>query len=458
MLQKMQGYVPENACDISRSPQVGNYIDNSSISKMLIIGAFFHAILGYLAIKIPQIADIHAWVTLFIVIIVAAIGKVKLHNIAYMMAYIVGCEIFWRMTTAQIFWETGKYITILIIVIALINYKITSIPFLLFLLFIFTLPGVFYTILTSSITNIHINLSSDYAGIFSLIMCCLFFSYAQLRQRQLFYIFCLVAIPVFSIGGAVTTDLLSKNVIWGGSSNFAVSGGFGPNQVSSALGLGALLIFLIMIFYNKNFIIGILMVLGIIFLITLAILTFSRGGVISAIFAGSIGILHQSINKKNIWNIIIILISVIIFLSYGLPQIETFTQGKFFKRYDFENALDNSRFSTMEKEILTISQNPLGVGVGNAPAYSGRGTHTEFTRLIAEHGILGILILLILLLLALKNCLTQHDIDDRIIVASVLIWTISYMFHSAMRTVAPSFLFGLTFIQIIHLDDDHNYR
>ena len=78
-----------------------------------------------------------------------------------------------------------------------------------------------------------------------------------------------------------TPDL--QEVITGTGSNFAASGGFGPNQVATVLGIGIFVLavrFFISkeLFYHKLFDLALLGLLGF-----RALVTFSRGGVLTAI-------------------------------------------------------------------------------------------------------------------------------------------------------------------------------
>ncbi|MEZ0130795.1 O-antigen ligase domain-containing protein, partial [Flavobacterium sp. LBUM151] len=74
-----------------------------------------------------------------------------------------------------------------------------------------------------------------------------------------------------------------KEVVTSTTSNFETSGGFGPNQVSTVLGLGIFIFFSQLILFSKS---KKLMILNGILLIMVsyrAIVTFSRGGVMTAV-------------------------------------------------------------------------------------------------------------------------------------------------------------------------------
>jgi len=79
--------------------------------------------------------------------------------------------------------------------------------------------------------------------------------------------------------------------------------------------------------------------------------------------------------------------------------------------------------------------------------------HTEFTRLVAEHGILGLFALLIALYLGWSTFKQARNIHHRALVASLLVYTLLFMLVNAFRIVIPAFAFGLTFAQW-HLDKE----
>jgi hypothetical protein len=100
-------------------------------------------------------------------------------------------------------------------------------------------------------------------------------------------------------------------------------------------------------------------------------------------------------------------------------------------------------------------ENPV-LGVGPGGAYRVRqslfghhtAAHTEFSRLLAEHGILGFLAILLLLVMAKRSIGQGRTNGDKAFAASMIGWSLLYMGINAMRIVAPSFLFGLPFARI----------
>ena len=72
-----------------------------------------------------------------------------------------------------------------------------------------------------------------------------------------------------------------KDVVTNTESNFETSGGFGPNQVSTILGLGIFLFFVKIVLSSKTVLIRNINVLFFVIITFRGIVTFSRGGVIT---------------------------------------------------------------------------------------------------------------------------------------------------------------------------------
>jgi hypothetical protein len=72
-------------------------------------------------------------------------------------------------------------------------------------------------------------------------------------------------------------------------------------------------------------------------------------------------------------------------------------------------------------------------------------SHTEYTRLLAEHGVFGILAMFCLFALALRAIRGAPDLASRGISAAMIIWALLFMSIYATRLAAPAFVFGLAF-------------
>src|SRR6185295_7296222 len=75
-----------------------------------------------LAQQSPAISTVHAIITLVVGLVWTVFGK-RIERVFYITAYLTGAEVLWRATNAQVFWEYGKYSTIVILLLATLKYK-----------------------------------------------------------------------------------------------------------------------------------------------------------------------------------------------------------------------------------------------------------------------------------------------------------------------------------------------
>jgi O-antigen ligase len=397
------------------------------------------------------VATAHAGVTLLIGLLLA-LGKDK-RKVAYVAAYIAGAEVLWRMTEARIFWEGGKYFTILILGIALLRIKPwqrSALPLLYFLLLCLSIP--------LTISNLGLShtareaISFNLSGPFSLTICILYFSQIGLDQGSMRRIAWWLLMPVLGIASlAISATLSAEVIVFTNDSNFITSGGYGPNQVSAVLGLGgglALILFLTGKGLAQRWLV-LSLALG---LLTLSALTFSRGGLYNAALMLALAMVHYLRSARGR------VVTAIALLAIGLaggylifPRLNAFTGGMLSQR--FTNLDLTSRGEIAQADLNLWVANPL-LGVG--PGFSktdrmallgyGAGAHTEYTRVLAEHGTAGLLALLMMLVMSIRAYLRTPNLEAQAWVAALLAWPLMEMSHAAMRIVAISFLFGLALV------------
>jgi hypothetical protein len=252
-----------------------------------------------------------------------------------------------------------------------------------------------------------------------------------------------------------------QEVITGTESNFQTSGGYGPNQVATILGLGMFIFFSRVILDSKTKL-QIIINLIIAFNITYrGMLTFSRGGMITGFLM--IILLLVFLYFKSNYGGRVKLNYIIVFLVFAMMATWTYTSfqtgGLINKRYSNQDAagrVKKSQFTGREdvarNEISTFLKNPLfGVGVGKGVEVRENETgifilsHDEITRMLAEHGSLGVLALVILfftpLILYLENKFNMF------LLCFVAFWFLTIN-HAAMRTAAPAFVYSLSLLNV----------
>jgi hypothetical protein len=252
-----------------------------------------------------------------------------------------------------------------------------------------------------------------------------------------------------------------RDVVTSTQSNFETSGGYGPNQVATVLGLGMFIFFSRIILESKS---KFLLVINLIVALNITyrgMLTFSRGGMITG-FIMIVLLLLFLYFKSNYTgrvklNYIIVLSVFAMMATWGYTSYQT--GGLIDKRYNNQDSKGRVRASQLTgredvaiNEIDTFLKNPIfGVGVGKGVELRAEETgmrvlsHDEITRMLAEHGSLGIIALLILfftpLVLYLENKFNMF------LMCFVLFWLLTIN-HAAMRIAAPAFVYSLSLLNV----------
>lgn len=302
-------------------------------------------------------------------------------------------------------------------------------------------------------------LSFNLSGPITLGVCVLFFSSVRFSPAQMRWVTVSLLAPIFAIAAFAAfnlqTALKDADVDFGGgASNATASGGFGANQVSAVLGLGIVAVVVYLILGNLSWIsVGVQMAL-LLFLTRQTLVTLSRGGAymaLGAVGAGAIYLIRDRRVRK--WLLIgaggvgAILILILI------PRLDALTGGVFRSR--FENTGGTGRELLIKGDFDSFSQSPiLGVGPGlggvNRLKYFYVATaHTEYTRMVAEHGLLGLIALAALAAMAIRSIQSQSTWRAKAIAAAWLAYAVLFMLVDATRLAAPAFAFGLSSVPLV---------
>jgi hypothetical protein len=139
-----------------------------------------------------------------------------------------------------------------------------------------------------------------------------------------------------------------------------------------------------------------------------------------------------------------------------LPVLLSFTGDKLAARYS--EATTTGRTDLMANDIGQALENPiLGVGVGRSRYFrdhqhSGLTAHTEFTRILSEHGFFGLLSLVFLGCFAFEIVFRSSSIADRAFAVTMFLLGLGSMMHAAMRLSAIGFCIGLSGIRLYHTE------
>lgn len=428
-----------------------------------IVAVILHAFLGVLIFIFPAVAKLYT-LSIFSFGIYYIIKTKNRNNEALIIsAYVVSMEVLLRMTSGMIINEFGKYSILIYLFLGIIYSGFSKNAFLYWIFLLLLIPGViFSTVSLDFNTDIRKAIAFNISG-----PVCLGISSIYCYQRKISFDRLKDIITSFSLPLVTMVVYLFlytpsvKDVITGTQSSFETSGGFGPNQVSTLLGLGIFVFFVKLVFDSKS---RLMQVMNIGFVLTFAfrgIVTFSRGGVITAIvmiFVLLTVMFFQASSKIKPKIGLIIMLSLLGGLgvwAYSSVQ----THGLINKRYANEDALGRKKKSQLsgrevliESEINMFLDNPiLGIGVGKNKELRKQQTgidlvtHNEITRMLAEHGTLGIIDLLILFFTPMLLFINNRQ---NILALSFLTFWLLTINHAAMRTAAPAFVYALSLLYV----------
>lgn len=379
----------------------------------------------------------------------------RLEKTAYVIAYLIGVEVLWRMANIPIFWEFGKYAAALLMAAALVRRGCYKLPMTAAAYFVLLLPSCVLTLFYYDLSDARGQISSNMSGPLCLFAACWFFSHLRINKLQLRRILQAIIIPIISVGCATLFFTVSNpNISFNTESNFETSGGFGPNQVSSMLGLGTFAAAACLILFQNNSKFKIYFGIAAVFTAAQSVMTFSRGGIYNAVGAA---VILALLNSRNVFEMVRRFIPIVLlgglFLILLFPIMNNFTGGKLQER--FEDTGTTNRSDIIESDFEMFTENPIfGVGVGVAKnereeilGYQS-ASHTEFSRLISEHGALGLLSILALLAATGFSLLRQKSYLSRALIGGVAVWSSLYMMNAGMRLAAPAVLWGMIFVTV----------
>ncbi|NNT70738.1 O-antigen ligase family protein [Flavobacterium sp. IMCC34852] len=422
----------------------------------LIIG---HVGIGVLISIFPFLAKIYALLILIIGLYFVIKNKNKNHEVLYIAAYLVGSEVFLRTTQGNPFHEYGRYFVIFFMLLGLYysDFSKKAYPYWAFLLCL--IPGIFIAV-NNLDSDVRKKIFFDILGPVCLGICALYTYRRAISRREIDNILLSIGLPVLACCTFLFLKYpLSEAVIKNTESQVFLSGDYAPNQMATTLGLGMFVFFLR--FFLSSASVGMLLLNGLLFCFIYyrGLLTFSRGGMITAMAMVVILVIFILINYKKHIPVKLKLV----FVSLAFPLIFVLgscqTNGLLFKRYNNQNPSGlyksyetEGRNDIALDEIKQFQKNPIvGVGVGKTKETrslkqgSSISTHNEITRMLAEHGLFGIAGILILLFTPLF--LFLKDKKNVYLLCLFAFWLLTIN-HTGMRVAAPSFIYALALLSL----------
>ncbi|MBS7255494.1 O-antigen ligase family protein [Flavobacterium branchiicola] len=422
-----------------------------------------HVVIAIVIFSVPFLSKIYALIIPVFGLLITVRNKNRNNEVILVSAYLVGVEVFLRMTGGNFNNEYIKFLVIFFMLIGMVysNFSKRALIFGFFLLLL--IPGI---LVTSAVENFNLDIKK--AIIFNLSgpICLAVASMYMLKKRLTFLnlqnVLITMGLPIVT---TVTYLFLFnpsvKDVVRGTTSNFATSGGFGPNQVSTILGLGMFIFFTQLILFSKSKKEIVLNGVLLIFISYRAVVTFSRGGVITgvAMILLLLFLLYCFSNSKGKSKIsfVAVLSGLIAIGVWGYSSLQT--RGLIEKRYanqDAKGRVKKDRLGGREaiigSDLDAFLSNPvLGIGPGLGKEMrketlgSATAAHSEISRMLSEHGLFGIFGLLILLITPFT--LYINNPQHLYFLSFYFFWLLTIN-HAAMRIAAPAFVYALALLSV----------
>ncbi|MFB9077322.1 O-antigen ligase family protein [Flavobacterium procerum] len=433
-------------------------------NKLHVFLILSHVFIALAIFALPFLSKIYSFLILVFGLSIIFINKNKNNEVLLVSAYMVGVEVFLRMTGGNFNNEYVKVCLIFYMFLGMIYSSFSKNAFIYVLFFLLLVPSA---VLTTTLDTFNVNIRKilmfNLSGPVCLFFCAVYMVKRKILLSDLQNVLLIMGLPIIT-----TTVYLFlynpsvKDVVTGTQSNFETSGGFGPNQVSTILGLGIFIFFTQLVLFSKSKMTMLLNVSLLIFISYRAIVTFSRGGVLTALgmIICLLFVVYFFSNQKgrSKFSLVFFMTSLMAIGIWTYSSLQT--NGLIEKRYANKDALGREkadrlggREEIMNEEIKLFIDNPiLGIGAGMSKSKRMETTgdevasHNEITRLISEHGIFGIFAFLVLFITPL--ILYVNNRQHLYFLSFFAFWLLTIN-HAAMRTAAPAFVYALTLLSVV---------
>lgn len=423
-----------------------------------------HALIGILIFLVRPLSKFYAVAIIAVGLYFVMKSRNKNNEVLFVSAYIVGSEVFLRMTGGNLLYESSKYGVMIFLALGMYysGFSKNAIPFWIYLMLL--LPGVIVATETLNLqTDVRKAIAFNISGPACLGVAAIYCYNRKILLSQVNNILLTLALPIFSTAIYLilyTPDL--KEVLTGTGSNNETSGGFGPNQVATLLGIGMFVFFSRLILESKN---KLLFAVNLIILFNITyrgLVTFSRGGMVTGFVMIILFLVYIYLNTKSQGRYNLYRLLIFMTAAFFVTWIYTSNQtgGLIDKRYANKDAAGRVKESQLtgreeiwDSEIDDFLDNPV-FGIGVAKALEVReeksggliiASHSEISRTLAEHGTMGIIALLIVFFTPIFLFL---DNRQHIYMFCFLFFWFLTINHAAMRIAAPAFVYSLSLLKV----------
>ncbi|MEP1087403.1 O-antigen ligase family protein [Algoriphagus sp.] len=439
------------------------------LSSNFLFWTLFHVLLGAASSISPYALII--WFYLVVISSFFVVLRLKSYfPFLVLISYLISFELLARMSQTSPFipYELGKYLLFFMLLVGIIKFGVRN--KLGFVLVLLLLPSVFFD-LSGEVDKgaIVFNLLGPLNV--GLVVC--FFYGRKLERSKFIKLLRISILPLVSVLASTIFKTPSyTDLEFTLGANSAVSGGGGSNQISTLLGVGMFLSFIFLInrwnLTGKRYLDFLLF-----FLFAFqGLLTFSRGGMIGGILGILIVIFfilvsNSAVKRRyNLPRLAKIFVMAVILMLFTFQVANNLSGGLLMLRYlgETEGTLAGTKEKTLDSFTtgrVTIFTDDLelwydnfvfGVGAG-ASSYLREGsqfylTHVELSRLLSEHGVLGLVYFLILLYFLIKLTFSKKPPMEKGILLAFFIIALYTTFHAAMRTYLTPLFIGLSLLNL----------
>jgi hypothetical protein len=176
--------------------------------------------------------------------------------------------------------------------------------------------------------------------------------------------------------------------------------------------------------------------------------------------AGAALALSQATDRRGRRRVlVVVLVSFVIGYFVVIPRVDSFTQGQFEKRF---GTTETGRTSLASGDLRLFRDKwLLGAGTGMSKyrdityetcrlradrCAQEAASHTEFTRVLAEHGTAGVATIVLMAMMVL-HALRRAGPSLGLTVAFIT-WAVAQMFYANLRIAAVPFAFAFAFVRV----------
>ncbi|MDX5448953.1 MAG: O-antigen ligase family protein [Bacteroidota bacterium] len=388
----------------------------------------------------------------------------------FFLSYYLGFEVWGRMVHATPFIpdESGKYLQFFFILFGILFGVKRKVGPLGFVLIFLSIPSILVAPL--SYDYFRYDYMYNTMGFIVLALAISYFQGVRLTHRDISGMLRLMMMGLMGILGYLLIKTPSFDELnLGLVANADAAGGFGPNQVSTILGVGFAL-FGISFLFRVRLMPNIFWQMGILLYLSFRVLlTLSRGGAITGITAMLLPFLYLTLIgkiKAKIfgWGIgaLVLMAGIVYFVNEASDNAlfmrytgETYATTMGLREKDLD-VVTSGRIEIIESDFQIFFDNMImGIGPGRS-AYERLdyeiarkiAPHTLATQLLAEHGIFGVAMSLIFLLYPVILFFRRPKWSDRSWMLMCFSLAILSSFHSATRTIITPLFYGLAVARI----------